>query len=264
VHQFGQPADMTSLLRIAGRHGLKVIEDAAQAHGAEWESGRVGGLGDAAAFSFQSAKTLAAGEGGILTTNDDAVFDRAYSLHNAGRTRENEARWEHHSLGWNIRSTEYQGALLLERLRSFDDQQRVRAANFARLTERLAAVRSVRPLTVHPGVRRHGMYMFVMRYVAEHCGGIPLEQFLRDVNAEGIPLTRCYSSTMSAQPIMRDLAGRRPEYIRVLPTPAADRAAGEIVYLSANVFLGEAGDMDDIVDAVRKVEAHHASQRAAS
>ena len=116
VHQFGQPADMTALQAIARRHGLKIIEDAAQAHGAEWESGPAGSLGDAAAFSFQSAKNLACGEGGVLTTNDDAYFERAYSLHNAGRSRALEARWEHVTLGWNVRATEYQAALLLDRL----------------------------------------------------------------------------------------------------------------------------------------------------
>lgn len=257
VHQFGQPADMTGLQRVARAHGLKIIEDAAQAHGAEWESGPAGSLGDAAAFSFQSAKNLACGEGGVLTTNDDVYFDRAYSLHNAGRSRELEARWEHLALGWNIRATEYQAALLLDRLGRFEDQQRVRAANFERLRDGLKDVRCVTPLSVHPSVRRHGMYMFVMRYAAAECNGLPLDRFIRDLNAEGIPLTRCYASTMSAQVAMQDLQTRRPEYVRVLPTPVADRAAEEIVYLPANVFLADRGDVDDISDAIRKVQQHY-------
>src|SRR5581483_1680324 len=72
VHLFGQPADMTGLRVIANKHGLKILEDAAQAAGAAWETGPVGSLGDAAAFSFQSAKNLTSGEGGALTTNDAA------------------------------------------------------------------------------------------------------------------------------------------------------------------------------------------------
>lgn len=255
VHQFGQPADMTALQAIARRHELKIIEDAAQAHGAEWESGPAGSLGDAAAFSFQSAKNLACGEGGVLTTNDDACFERAYSLHNAGRSRELEARWEHTTLGWNVRATEYQAALLLDRLTRFDEQQRVRAANFARLRDHLKEVRCVRPLDVHRAVKRHGMYMFVMRYVPEACNGLPLDQFIQAVAAEGIPLHRCYAATLSAQVAMQDLLKRRPDYLRVLPTPVADRAVAEIVYLPANVFL--ASDIDDIADALRKVERHY-------
>ena len=257
VHQFGQPADMTTLGELARTHGLKIIEDAAQAHGAEWETGPVGSLGEAAAFSFQSAKNLSSGEGGVLTTNDDALFERAYSMHNAGRSRASESRWEHHSLGWNIRATEYQAALLLDRLRRFDARQQIRDANVRYLRAALAALGCVQPLTVDHRVRRHGIYMFVMRYIADACGRLPLEDFIREVNAEGVPLTRCYAATMSAQPAMIDLLARRPDYVRVRSTPVSDRAAGEIVYLPARVFLGDAEDMDDIVAALRKVERHH-------
>jgi dTDP-4-amino-4,6-dideoxygalactose transaminase len=257
VHQFGQPADMTALQAIARRHGLKLIEDAAQAHWAAWVTGPAGSLGDAAAFSFQSAKNLSSGEGGILTTNDSTLFDRAFSLHNAGRSRELEARWEHVSLGWNIRPTEYQAALLLDRFGRLEEQQRIRAANFDRLRRALPSSSCLAPLMVHPGVRRHGMYMFVMRYQRERCGGVPLEKFITAVNAEGVPVVRCYSMTLSDQPAMRDLLERRPEYIRVLPTPVSDRAAGEIVYLASSVFLAPPADIDDIAAAVDKVQTHY-------
>lgn len=257
VHQFGQPADMTSLGAIAKRHGLKLIEDAAQAHGAAWETGPAGSLGDAAAFSFQSAKNLSSGEGGILTTNDAILFDRAFSLHNAGRSRELEARWEHVTLGWNMRATEYQAALLLDRFGRLDDQQRTRAANFDRLRRALSSSSCLQPLAVHPGVRKHGMYMFVMRYRPENCGGVPLERFITAINGEGVPLTRCYSTTLSNQPAMKDLSTRRPEYIRVTPTPVSDRAVGEIVYLASTVFLAASSDIDDIAGAVEKVQAHY-------
>ena len=259
VHQFGQPADMTSLRTIANRHGLKLIEDAAQAHGAAWETGPAGSLGDAAAFSFQSAKNLSSGEGGILTTSDAALFDRAFSLHNAGRSREMEARWEHHSLGWNVRATEYQAALLMDRFGRLDEQQRLRAGNFERLRNALPASCCLQPLAVHPGVRRHGMYMFVMRYHSERCGGVALERFISAVNAEGVPLNRCYSETLSNQPAMRDLLTRRPEYIRALSTPVSDRAVGEIVYLASSVFLAAGADIDDIAGAVEKVQAHYSA-----
>lgn len=263
VHQFGQPADMTALTAIARRHGLKVIEDAAQAHGAVWESGPVGSLSDAAGFSFQSAKNLTSGEGGVLTTNDEQVFERAWSLHNAGRDRRDAARWTHVSLGWNCRPTEYQAALLLERFGTFEREQATRARNFERLRRLLEReVESLVPLRVHPGVRRHGMYMFVLRYRAARCGGLALEELLRATGAEGAPLHRCYSSTLADQPAIRGLRERRAEYVRVLPTPVADRAAEEIVYIPADVFLGDEGDMEDIAHALRKVERHYAGRPA--
>jgi dTDP-4-amino-4,6-dideoxygalactose transaminase len=257
VHQFGQPADMTSLRAIAERHGLKIIEDAAQAHGAVWESGPVGSLGDAAGFSFQSAKNLNCGEGGVLTTNDKQVFERAHSLHNAGRSPDAGGRWEHITLGWNCRPTEYQAALLIHRFGIFERQQEIRARNFQKLRELMMDSACLRPLDVHHAVRRHGMYMFVMRYLAERCGGLSLDDFLRASGAEGAPIYRCYVSTLSEQLAMKKVLARHPEYIRVLPTPVADKATEEIVFISANVFLGSEGDMEDIAAAVRKVERHY-------
>lgn len=256
VHLFGQPADMTALRDIADKHGLKIIEDAAQAHGSRWESGPVGSLGDAAGFSFQSSKNLNCGEGGALTTNDEDVFERAYSIHNAGRSRVGGGRWEHVRFGWNCRPTEYQAALLLERFERFDRCQAVRLRNFDTLRSLLADVSCLRPLAVHRGVRAHGMYMFAMRYYADQCGGYSLRQFLDLLQAEGAPIYQAFATTMSEQPAMRQLMQKHPDYFRRLPTPVADRAAEETVYIAHNVFLGTADDMADIAAAVHKIEKH--------
>jgi dTDP-4-amino-4,6-dideoxygalactose transaminase len=254
VHLFGQPADMTALRGIAKKHGLKILEDAAQAHGAIWESGPVGSLGDAAGFSFQSTKNLSCGEGGILTTNDTEVFERAYSMHNTGRARIDGGRWEHVTLGWNIRPTEYQAALLLERFKHFDRQQATRKKNFELLRNLMQDIDCLEPLTVDPRVRAHGMYMFAMRYKPERCGGTHLDDFIELVRAEGAPIYRAFSVNMSDQPAIQQLMRRRPQYFRRLPTPVADRAASETVYIAQNVFLGVAADMEDISAAIKKVE----------
>ena len=254
VHLFGQPADMTALRAIAQTHGLKILEDAAQAHGAVWESGPVGSLGDAAGFSFQSSKNLSCGEGGILTTNDAQVFERAYSMHNAGRAFVDGGRWEHVALGWNIRPTEYQAALLLYRFGQFDQRQAARQQNFQLLRDLIRSVDCVEPLTIDPRVRAHGMYMFAMRYRPERCGGVPLHAFIELVQAEGAPIYRAFAATMSDQPAIRQLIEKRPQYFRRLSTPVADRAASETVYIAQDVFLGTRTDMQDIVAAIKKVE----------
>jgi dTDP-4-amino-4,6-dideoxygalactose transaminase len=267
VHLFGQPADMTALRAIAKKYGLKIVEDAAQAHGAVWEGGPVGSLGDAAGFSFQSSKNLSCGEGGALTTNDEQVFERAYSMHNVGRSRIGGERWEHVMLGWNCRPTEYQAALLLHRFKRFEERQTGRRRNFDLLRGLMADIACLEPLAVHRGVRAHGMYMFAMSYKPDHCGGLPLHRFLELVQAEGAPIYRAFASTISDQPPMQRLMRKRPEYFRRLPTPIADRAAEETVYIAQNVFLGTADDMEDIAAAVRKVERHcaeHGSRRRAS
>jgi dTDP-4-amino-4,6-dideoxygalactose transaminase len=257
VHLFGQPANMTALHDIARRHNLRIIEDAAQAHGSAWETGSSGSLGDAAGFSFQSHKNLTCGEGGALTTNDEEVFARAYSMHNVGRSLERNERWEHVTLGWNCRVTEYQAALLIERFRRFERQQERRRRNFFKLHEMLAETACVQPLAVHPGVRKHGVHMFVMRYRPDHCGGLPVEDFLRACGAEGAPVHRGYKCTMTGQLAIKRLIDKRPTYFRVMPTPVADEAIQELIYIPQNVFLGTAKDMVDIVAAIRKVERHY-------
>lgn len=258
VHLFGQPADMTALRAIATRYNLKIIEDAAQAHGAARDSGPVGSLGDVAGFSFQSFKNLTSGEGGALTTNNEEIFERAYSMHNAGRVRVGGQRWEHITLGWNCRPTEYQAALLLSRFRRFERQQEVRRRNFLRLRELLADVRCVEPLSLEGGVRKHGVHMFAMRYKRERCDGLTIDNFLRVCGAEGAPLYRSYDCTVSCQPVMQKLLTNSPTYIRLTPTPIADEAVNELVYIPQHIFLGSESDMADIAAVFRKVEKHYA------
>ncbi len=259
VHLFGQPCDMLAIKRIAQKHGLKIIEDSAQAHGAIHELGKSGALGDVAGFSFQSHKNLTSGEGGALTTNDDAIFERAYMLHDAGRSRIEHERWEHHVLGWNCRPTEYVAAILLERLGMLEELQEKRARNLALLHQLIADVRCVRLLGFGPGVIRHGAHMFVFRYLPEHCGDIPIDEWLTIMGREGSPTWRGYACTIGNQPAMQKVASRHPEYVRRLDTPVADSAVQQIAYVPQNVLLGSEGDMEELAAIFRKVWKQFAS-----
>ncbi len=119
VHLYGQPADMAVILDIASRHGLMVIEDAAQAHGARYQGRRVGGLGDAAGFSFYPGKNLGAlGDGGAITTNDDVLAAKLRTLRNYGSIR----KYEHELAGVNSRLDEIQAAVLRAKLPSLDSE----------------------------------------------------------------------------------------------------------------------------------------------
>jgi dTDP-4-amino-4,6-dideoxygalactose transaminase/predicted dehydrogenase len=257
VHLFGQPADMTALRDIAKRHSLVLLEDAAQAHGAIHELGRVGSIGDAAGFSFQSSKNLSSGEGGAFTTNDAQIFERAYSFHNVGRARRGGQRWGHHSLGFNIRPNEYMAAILLHRLQKLEAEQQRRADNFHRLRDYLGDVSCVRPLGIGPGVKRHGVHMFVLRYDSEECGGLSIEDFIGTLQAEGLPLNRGYTTTMAQQPALQSIAEKHPKYLRVLPTPVADAATKNMLFLAHDLFLGDDEDMQEIAAAFRKVQARY-------
>jgi len=257
VHLFGQTADMTALRDIAKRHSLVLLEDAAQAHGAIHELGRAGSIGDAAGFSFQSSKNLSGGEGGAFTTNDAQIFERAYSFHNVGRARRGGQRWGHHSLGFNMRASEYVAAILLHRLQKLEAQQQRRAANFQKLREYIGDVSCLRPLGIEKGVQRHGVHMFVMRYDPEECGGLGIEDFISAVQAEGLPLNRGYTATMAQQPALQLIQDKHPSYLRVLPTPVADEAVRNMLFLAHDIFLGSESDMGEIAAAFAKVQARY-------
>ena len=146
VHIAGQPADLDAVGAVAGRHGLKVVEDAAQAHGAAWRGRRVGAIGDAGTFSFQSSKNLNAGEGGVVLSDDRAVAERAWSLANVGRIPDG-AWYQHEAMGFNLRLTELQGALLLAQMERLPEQFERRERNAA----------PPRPgASAHPGDRAPG------------------------------------------------------------------------------------------------------------
>jgi dTDP-4-amino-4,6-dideoxygalactose transaminase len=117
VHLFGQCADWTAFARIGREHDLKLIEDAAQAWGAEWSGVKAGALGDAAAFSFYPTKNLsAAGDAGMVTTNSAELVERAKMLRNHGMRR----RYYHDEIGWNARMDGFQGAILSVKLKYID------------------------------------------------------------------------------------------------------------------------------------------------
>ena len=118
VHLYGQPADMDAINAVADRHGLKVIEDAAQAQGAKYKGGRVGGLGDAAGFSFYPGKNLGAyGDAGAVTTNDAELAERIRML----RTYGSKVKYHNEIKGFNSRLDELQAAFLREKLKVLDD-----------------------------------------------------------------------------------------------------------------------------------------------
>ena len=135
VHLYGMPADMDAINAIAGRHGIPVIEDACQAHGARYRGKRVGQLGRAACFSFYPGKNLGAyGEGGALVTDDNALAARCRSLRDHGQSQ----RYIHQELAYNYRMDSFQGAVLDLKLKHLEEWNNARAAHARRYRELLA------------------------------------------------------------------------------------------------------------------------------
>ncbi|MCL6519280.1 MAG: DegT/DnrJ/EryC1/StrS family aminotransferase [Armatimonadetes bacterium] len=262
VHIGGGPADMDGIMAVARKHGLKVVEDAAQAHGAAWKGRRVGAIGDAGTFSFQASKNLTAGEGGIVITNDPVVYSAAWSLHNCGRVP--EGKWyEHRILGWNMRMTEFQGAILLSQMERLEKQMKIREENALYLDSELSKIEGIRPLKRNQRVTAHAYHLYIFRYDSAGFGGVPRAKFLEALNAEGIPCSAGYVPLYKEQlfyvepngcPVGCAFYGREMDYSKVCCPIAENACANEAVWLTQNMLLGTKQDMDDIVGAIRKIK----------
>ena len=256
VHHAGSPVDMDGVMAAARRHGLRVIEDAAQAHGAAWRGTPVGAIGDIGTFSFQSSKTINAGEGGAMVTNDPELDELLWSYRNVGRRRGGEW-YEHVRLGWNLRMTEFQAAVILEQMKRFPVQQAYRAESAAYLSSRLSEIPGVVPLKVPDGVTAHSWYSYHWRWLGAAEGGLPKPAFAAALRAEGVPVFGGYVPLNRNQAIRDEIAALGgPEPV---DCPNAERAeADEILMFSLPILMGTHEDLDQVAEAVAKVAAARA------
>ena len=255
VHLGSRIADMDRIMPLAGRHGLRVIEDCAHMHGGFWRDRGVGSLGDLGCFSFQNTKLMTAGEGGIVLTNDQELDQRCHAYIDCGRLRPGDEPAKAQGVfGWNYRITEFQAAILSVQLERLPEQTRVREANKRRLTERLARIAGVSTLTEDERVTQPSGYGFYFRYHSEACGGVPRDKFVAALRSEGIP---CHGAFY--EPVYKDRlfawqdTAVQADYSQV-HCPVAERVAyQESVWLPHELFLGPEQDVDDIAAAIEKV-----------
>lgn len=257
VHIGGRPADMDAIQTLADLHSLKVVEDAAQAHGAAWRNRRVGGLGDAGCFSFHVSKNITAGEGGALTTDDASIADAFWSLHNCGRMRGGD-RYLHPELGSTHRMTEWQGAVLNVQLSRLDNHTEKRTRNAGQLEAQLRDIYGVSPLDPDERVTSNSYHLFMFRYDASEFNGASKELFVEALRAEGIPASPGYKPVYREQVFQGDALRSHP-YANLLDysetnCPVTEKVCNqEAVWLTQNVMMAEPDDMMDIVSAISKI-----------
>ncbi len=224
VHLYGLPVNAAAFSKLASERGLALIEDAAQAWGAEWNGAKAGGLGDAAAFSFYPTKNLsAAGDAGMVTTNRDDVAERVKMLRNQGMRR----RYHHDELGWNARMDGFQGAVLTVKLKHIGAWNETRcelAARYGRLFSRAGLAENgpypakglVLPHEA-PGAK-HVWHQYVIRVARRDA----LREFL---TARGIGSEIYYPVPLHLQEALKPLGYREGDF------PEAERASREVLAL---------------------------------
>lgn len=234
VHLYGQMADMDPLLLLADRHGLVVIEDACQAHGAEYRGRRAGSLGLAGCFSFYPGKNLGAcGEGGILVTNSEAVATAARCLRDWGQ----QERYHHVAKGFNYRMDAIQGAVLSVKLRHLEAWTEQRRAHARRYDELLGGINAIQ-VPAEMGDRRHVYHVYAIRSPDRDA----LQQALA---ADGVQTGLHYPIPVHLQRAYADLGYRRGDF------PIAELAAREVVSLPIYPELSPA-QIDQVAAAISR------------
>lgn len=261
VHMMGQPCDMQAMMAIAGRHRLAVIEDACQAHLAEYQGKRLGTIGDLGCFSFQSSKTLACGEGGAIVGDDEALMDRCYTVHNHGTSR----RGRTETAGPKYRMNEFEAAILLGQWPGLLERFERRNRNAAHLTARLKDCPGIVPQKLYEGTASGSFYLYAMTYRKEHFEGASRSTFLKALSAEGVGLSPYIAQGLHREPWIDHIVNSRiyqkmysPERLRryrdECACPGCDAVCRDLVMLWASgPLLGTAADMDDVADAILKV-----------
>jgi dTDP-4-amino-4,6-dideoxygalactose transaminase len=225
VHLYGQPADMAPLRMLADEHHLKVLEDACQAHGAEYRGRRTGTLGDAAAYSFYYSKNLGAyGEGGMTVTNSRAIATRLQLLRNHG----SETRYYHSLLGMNSRLDELQAAILRIKLRYLEHWNTGRRALAREYTKRLVDMPGV-ATPVESRDAKHVYHLYVIRTERR-------DELLEWLTRHGVHAGIHYPVPIHLQEACKDLGYGEGDF------PVAERVANEIISLPIYPELG----IDDV------------------
>jgi perosamine synthetase len=267
VHIGGSAADLDTILPLARARGIPVVEDACQAHLAEWRGRKVGSLGTAGAFSFQASKNLNCGEGGALITSDARLAESAYAFHNNSTPREGGGSFAYRpSAGLNLRLTEFQAAILSSQMTRLAMQAVRRDENGAYLTRQLGQIDGITPAKMYAGCTRNAYHLYMFRYDAAKFGGLPRAGFLRALRAEGVPASGGYTPLNTAPVVTGTLASkayvdiygkeRLAELAERNACPSNDRLCQEAVWLTQTVLLASRADMDDIVNAVGKIQAN--------
>ena len=264
VHHGGYPCDMDRIMAIARKHDLAVVEDACQAHLAQYRGRTVGTIGDVGCLSFQVSKNLPSGEGGACLGDDEDLLDRCRWYHDIGIDRKKDAGYLIDIPGTNFRMTEFQGAILQEQIGGLEKRAVHRQANVDYLCTLLEDLDGFAPARFVEGATRGAYYNFHARIHPERFKGLSRDAFLRALGAEGIPCWGSWPRPLNLEPCVRRSIESRgfrrlfpsdylDRYLESQHSPVSEELCRSMVVISQKCFLGPRSDMEQIADAVRKI-----------
>lgn len=265
VHFAGHPADLDALGKIVSQHQLKWIEDSAHAHGAEWNGRKVGAFANLGTFSMQGSKTMTAGEGGVIITNDETLAERCASIVNCGRSKGDATDYHHFRLASNYRMTELQAAILRIQLKRLSEHLDLRNKNARYLTEQLKSIPGIIPQQRDSRVTIQGLYLYPFLYKDEYFEGLSRDIFAKALKAEGIPVERAYPALHEIEMFVERRFRPRgcpvncpyyPGQFQLNPEnfPVSSQLSREMVWISHRALLGNTSDMDTIIEAIWKIK----------
>ncbi|MBE9509442.1 MAG: DegT/DnrJ/EryC1/StrS family aminotransferase [Bacteroidetes bacterium] len=257
VHIGGHPCDIDPLIEIAGKHNIKVLEDAAQAHGAIYKGRKVGSLADVASFSFQQSKNLQSGEGGIVVSDNKDLIDLIhYSLGKFGRgIREKYSGHIHYRFGWNACYTEIQAAIALAQLERLEEQTEKRTVNAKKLYSLMENIEGIETFEWQPYCDRHAHHLFLLRFKSENFENVKRAQFLAALNKEGVLASSFYPMALYNQPLYKSETSLS---MRKTICPVAEQACREVVFIEQNLLLADSHKIELIAEAVKKIRKNAA------
>lgn len=265
VHLGGNPVNVDKILALAKTHKLKFLEDACQAHLAEWRGKKVGTLGDLGCFSFQASKNLNSGEGGAILGNDSELMQVCESFHNNGHLM-SSAFTRDAINGSNHRMTEFQGALLGAQMTRLKAQTDARTANGDYLNSHLKEIPGIYPAEMYDGATRNAYHLYMFRYDRSHFADLPREKFLQALQAEGVPCSAGYTplnkeefmdNTLNSRAFKRIYTEKELASVKERnQCPENDKLCNEeAVWLEQTMLLAGRSDMEQVAEAIRKIQS---------
>jgi perosamine synthetase len=238
VHLFGQCCDMGQIVMLAEDYGIPVIEDSCQAHGAEFGGKKAGSFGTGC-FSFYPTKNMTTGEGGMITTNDKKIAEKARLIRSHGQ----KERYFHEILGFNFRMTDIAAAIGIYQLSKLEDLNQKRINNASYLTEGINNIRGLLPPVTHPAAK-HVFHQYTVRVTGDY--GISRDKLMARLAEHGIASQIYYVLPIYRQPIYQKL-GYDDHLL------GAETAAAEVLSLPVHPSLTR-GDLDYIVNTIIGME----------